>query len=1321
VSDTFTVTVTDPPPPGGGAGLSGKYYNDVNLGGTVVLTRIEAVDFVWGDSPGPGLNADNFSVRWTGLVEVPVTGSYLFRTVTDDGVRLWVDGSQRINDWNGHASTANTTAAISLTASNKYYLVMEYFDSGGGAEARLQWKIPGSSSFVAIPADRLFDSGGNTPPTITDITDRTIAMNANTGPIAFTIGDAETAVGSLTLSSASSNPALVPNGPPNLVFGGSGASRTVTVTPLAGQFGGTYITVTVTDGGGLTRSDSFALTVTSGAAPLTYNFDTGTLQSWTDLTVTNSNTGPRNWAISPPAFPTVTYSGAGAIGQNIVGGTQDSAHPALRLRSPTFMLNGAGSLTAWLRGGTGSGTVAGTAVAALPANTTSPGFQGIALRNANTGNYVLAGKKSSSGDTWQQAIFTAPELATLPQGHVYTLDLIDAGHGGWGWVAMDSVSIPGTLFVQTNTPPVISDIANQNIPINTNTGPLAFTIGDAQTPATNLTLSAASSNTNLVPVANIVFGGSGSNRTVTVSTRTNTGGSSIITVTVSDGNMSTNDTFTVSASSAFVTIDPADAVPAGYNLLREWHWRTDGDQEGWAANAGFQLAAGTPTNSSICGTATNNDPIWTSPGSLNLTPAEPAIIEYRVRKQSTDTTRMDLFWSDASGGFGGGRVTTVQANALPQDDQFHVVRLQYYGKITPPLQQLRFDPISDAAGIAKSVSLDYIRIYALGAPANTAPTITDITDRTIGMSSSTGPLAFTVGDTQTAAGSLTVTASSGNPTLVPNANVVLGGSGASRTVTVTPAAGLAGTATITVAVSDGSLSASDSFQVTVSSTPVTMIAEDHFLSGSNPGSGEYAPGPLAGQGPTLTGWSGAWTKPGYSQGNGTASSVGLRYPGLAATGGKGSTSDGLRVGHLLAQPFTSSSTGTYYLSVVLMLDSDGPSRYRCLELHDAGYDDAINRVLQLGQSSGDLGTAGYSVRVLNSLTADLGPADTAANLFVLKFAFATEAGGDSVTIWRNPTSLGGAEPAGGVTISGFDLTFDRVSFADWQTPLWETHFDMHFDELRLASTWAEVTPVAPAPGSTLTYDFEDGTLQGWSQIMTNNDYSPQYFEVADGGDAQAGARSVKQHLADTWPGFADLAHKTLWVRSPQFKLNGSGNLTFWIFGGGTNAVGAPPANESQVPANSVDTANGGWHGLVLRKVATGDFVLIGNRTTSGTTWEQVTFTAAQLAALDQNAVYTLDAIDARNNSWGWFNFDSVTIPGTLFVAVPTPPTLTIRPWTGNQVRLSWPSSATGYSLQKTATLPSGWGPAGLTVTTEGAEEAAYAPASASLQFYRLMK
>ncbi|HEY5914250.1 MAG TPA: Ig-like domain-containing protein, partial [Verrucomicrobiae bacterium] len=109
------------------------------------------------------------------------------------------------------------------------------------------------------------------------------------------------------------------------------------------------------------------------------------------------------------------------------------------------------------------------------------------------------------------------------------------------------------------------------------------------------------------------------------------------------------------------------------------------------------------------------------------------------------------------------------------------------------------------------------------ASANTAPTITTIASQTVAAGTSTGPLAFTVGDAQTAASSLTVSGTSSSVTLVPNSNIVFGGSGSGRTVTVTPASGQSGTATITLTVSDGSLRTTTSFTVTVNSALAPVV------------------------------------------------------------------------------------------------------------------------------------------------------------------------------------------------------------------------------------------------------------------------------------------------------------------------------------------------------------------------------------------------------------------------------------------------------------------------------------------------------------------
>src|SRR5207237_1253322 len=54
---------------------------------------------------------------------------------------------------------------------------------------------------------------------------------------------------------------------------------------------------------------------------------------------------------------------------------------------------------------------------------------------------------------------------------------------------------------------------------------------------------------------------------------------------------------------------------------------------------------------------------------------------------------------------------------------------------------------------------------------NDAPTISKIANQTIARNSSTGPIAFTVGDMDNNPGSLTVSATSSNPTLVPDCNI----------------------------------------------------------------------------------------------------------------------------------------------------------------------------------------------------------------------------------------------------------------------------------------------------------------------------------------------------------------------------------------------------------------------------------------------------------------------------------------------------------------------------------------------------------------------
>jgi hypothetical protein len=125
-----------------GTGLRGDYYTGENFD-KFVLTRIDPViDFGWGDTaPDQALPNNSFSIRWTGDVSAQFTETYSFYTITDDGLRLWVDGKLIIDNWTLHGDTEDS-GTINLVAGRSYSIVLEYFENTSGATAHLGWQSP---------------------------------------------------------------------------------------------------------------------------------------------------------------------------------------------------------------------------------------------------------------------------------------------------------------------------------------------------------------------------------------------------------------------------------------------------------------------------------------------------------------------------------------------------------------------------------------------------------------------------------------------------------------------------------------------------------------------------------------------------------------------------------------------------------------------------------------------------------------------------------------------------------------------------------------------------------------------------------------------------------------------------------------------------------------------------------------------------------------------------------------------------------------------------------------------------------------------------
>ncbi|MEP6737494.1 MAG: tandem-95 repeat protein, partial [Chryseolinea sp.] len=607
----------------------------------------------------------------------------------------------------------------------------------------------------------------NDLPTMSTIANK--ITNEDTPAAAFnvTVGDVETAAAALVVTGVSSNSTLIPDA--NIAVSGTGATRSIIVTPAADQNGVSTITLTVNDGTGGTFSRAFSVTVD----PVN---DAPTITAISNQTITEDQAGGTGLIdftvddVDGNAL-TVTANSDDLTLVPLINIVLAGSGSARTVRvSPAANQFGTANVTLTVSDGTLNGTTSFTVT--VTSVNDAPTISAVANQNIDEGtstgalSFTVGDIETAPGSLIVNS--TSSNTTLVPNANVVlagsgaarTVTVTPApGENGASTITLtvnDGTTTGQTTFVVTvasvDDPPTITAIGSQSTNEDTPSGAIAFTIGDPDTALGSLTLAGSSANTILIPNGNIVFGGTGASRTVTITPDANQNGSSTITITVSDAStnvatsfsltvVSVNDTPTITVIGDQVTNEDTPSSDISFTV---------GDQE-------------------------------TAAGSLTITTV-------------SDNTALIPNANIALGGAGAARTVkmTPAANASG------------VANITVTVS----DGVATASRTFKLTVSD----------VNDAPTISAIADQNIAEDTNTGAISITIGDVETPPASLILSQSSSNTTLFPLANIVLGGSGASRTVTVTPAANQNGTATISIIVDDGTTTTTRDFQVVV--TPV---------------------------------------------------------------------------------------------------------------------------------------------------------------------------------------------------------------------------------------------------------------------------------------------------------------------------------------------------------------------------------------------------------------------------------------------------------------------------------------------------------------------
>lgn len=135
--------------------IRGEYFYDGFFERLAVERLDHKVNFTWGTGNLIPRGNDYISVRWSGAVLPPHTGTYQFKVEADDHARLWINGELLLDHWHERYVNLEFSRDIYLVADDLQEVVMEYREVRGEARARLLWAYNGTGLDV-VPQANLY-------------------------------------------------------------------------------------------------------------------------------------------------------------------------------------------------------------------------------------------------------------------------------------------------------------------------------------------------------------------------------------------------------------------------------------------------------------------------------------------------------------------------------------------------------------------------------------------------------------------------------------------------------------------------------------------------------------------------------------------------------------------------------------------------------------------------------------------------------------------------------------------------------------------------------------------------------------------------------------------------------------------------------------------------------------------------------------------------------------------------------------------------------------------------------------------------------------